>query len=182
MMIELISSPRLTLREFCLADAAALHAIESDPLVSRYTTVDAFTLEDAKQRMLKNETEQAAAQRRVYELAVERRDNREVIGRVGMGIDRPEHREGRLWYVFSRATWGHGFGSEAVRALADYAFKRLELHRLYADCDPRNIASRRVAEKLGMRQEGVLRENWYLKGEWCDSVIYGLLASEWRGV
>jgi RimJ/RimL family protein N-acetyltransferase len=51
---------------------------------------------------------------------------------------------------------------------------------MWADCDPRNPASVRVMEKLGMRQEAYFRENAFIKGEWCDSLIYALLDREWR--
>lgn len=50
---------------------------------------------------------------------------------------------------------------------------------MYGDCDPRNRGSSRVMEKLGMRLEGHLRQNWFIKGEWCDSLIYSVLAHEW---
>ncbi|MFT3768575.1 MAG: GNAT family protein [Minicystis sp.] len=54
------------------------------------------------------------------------------------------------------------------------------MHRVYADIDPRNGASLRVAEKLGMRREAHLRENLWLKDEWVDSVLYAVLDREWR--
>jgi RimJ/RimL family protein N-acetyltransferase len=53
---------------------------------------------------------------------------------------------------------------------------------MWADCDPRNPASARVMEKLGMRQEAHFRENSFYKGEWCDSLIYAMLDREWRAL
>jgi len=70
--------------------------------------------------------------------------------------------------------------TEAVRALVGYGFGELKLHRIAADCDPRNIGSWRVMEKIGMRREGHLLENLLLAGEWVDSYVYAILAREWR--
>jgi RimJ/RimL family protein N-acetyltransferase len=55
----------------------------------------------------------------------------------------------------------------------------VKLHRVWGDCDPRNPASARVMERAGMRREGHLVQNVWIKGEWCDSLIFGMLASEW---
>ena len=43
-----------------------------------------------------------------------------------------------------------------------------------------NLRSAQLMEKVGMRREGHLRQNWWIKGEWCDSFIYGVLEDEWR--
>jgi RimJ/RimL family protein N-acetyltransferase len=68
---------------------------------------------------------------------------------------------------------------EAARLVVDFAFRELKMHRVFVDIDPRNTASVRIAEKLGMRREAWLVENVWSKGEWCDSVIYALLEREW---
>ena len=58
-------------------------------------------------------------------------------------------------------------------------FGQLGMHRLFGDCDPRNAASARLMERLGMRSEAHHVQNLWAKGEWCDSWIYARLASEW---
>jgi RimJ/RimL family protein N-acetyltransferase len=62
----------------------------------------------------------------------------------------------------------------------NHAFGTLGLHRVEADVDPRNDASLRLVERLGFRREGHLRERYFVAGEIQDSVIYGLLAPDWR--
>ena len=88
------------------------------------------------------------------------------------------HRQAELWFCLAHAAWGRGYATEAVTALVDHGFGALALHRIFGDCDPRNEASAGVMRKLGMRFEGHLRENYFLKGEWCDSHLYAVLASE----
>jgi RimJ/RimL family protein N-acetyltransferase len=85
-----------------------------------------------------------------------------------------------LWYVVDRACWGRGYSVEAARAVLAFGFGELDIHRFFADIDPRNAASLRVAEKLGLRREAHFIENVFVKGEWCDTIIYGLLAREHR--
>ena len=77
----------------------------------------------------------------------------------------------------------HNVGFMAVEAMAEvirFGFAELELLRFWGEGDPRNPASLRVMEKLGMVKEGHLRHNAFIQGEWCDSVVYGLLREEWR--
>jgi RimJ/RimL family protein N-acetyltransferase len=84
-----------------------------------------------------------------------------------------------LWYVLRRDLWGNGYIPEAARALVDFGFRSLKLHRVLVDCDPGNLASLRVAEKLGLRREAHFIENYWFKGAWCDSVICAVLEREW---
>lgn len=72
---------------------------------------------------------------------------------------------------------GRGGGG---RAVVDYAFGRLGLHRVEIRCAADNHRSRAIPERLGFTQEGVLRESGYLNGRFVDMVVYGVLASEWR--
>ena len=69
---------------------------------------------------------------------------------------------------------------EAVRALIDLAFKELELHKIELSCFGYNLQSQRVAEKLGFTLEARIRDRKDSQGNRCDSLIYGLLKSEWE--
>ena len=71
-------------------------------------------------------------------------------------------------------------GTEAAAALIAFAFARLDLRRIEADADPRNVGSIRVLEKLGFVREGFLRERWDIGGEIQDAVLFGLLRREWH--
>ena len=182
-----LQTQRLFLRELAEQDAAALHEIERDPRVTRYTSFDPRSLEEVRAYIEKAIRDQSDAQR-VFDLAVIPREDGEErdrdfsppIGRCGLGIYRPEHCEAALWYELHPARWGKGYAVEAASALLDYAFGPLGLHRVWADCDPRNAASCRVAERLGMTLEGRLRENHLLKGEWCSTALYAILEGEWN--
>lgn len=69
---------------------------------------------------------------------------------------------------------------EAVAALLDFLFQELQLHRVVAQTDVRNVPSVRLLERLGFRREGHFIEGFYLRGEWASEYLYALLAREWR--
>jgi len=172
---------RLALRELEDADAPAVHVWESDPDVVRYQTSNALTVDECQGYIEHNRLEAGAEPRRLYEVGCCLGHGRGLlIGRVGLRVVRPDHREGELWFAFRRDHQGQGYASEAARALVAFGFGTLGLHRIYGDCDPRNVPSSRLMERLGMRREAHLRENWWLKGEWCDSWIYAVLDRDWR--
>ncbi len=176
----MLDTPRLVLRELALDDITALNEIERDARVTRYMAYDVQSLDQTRAYIENAVREQSAEPRRTYDLAVVARTSDALIGRCGLGISRPEHREASVWYELHPAQWGRGYAGEAVAALLDFAFTTLGLHRVWADCDPRNTASCRVVERLGLVREGLLRENYFLKGEWCDAAIYGILEHEWQ--
>jgi RimJ/RimL family protein N-acetyltransferase len=173
---------RLILREQVEDDATATHEYERDPTVARYMTWDVRTLEESRAYIRGVVAEQAKEPRLLFDLAVVRRDDGRLIGRAGLCVRDREQGSGELWYVLHPAAWGRGYAVEAVRALVGHGFGALGLHRIFADCDPRNVASVRVAERLGMRREAHFVENLWCKGEWCDTYIFALLRREWTAM
>lgn len=75
---------------------------------------------------------------------------------------------------------GRGYVPEAVVALARFVFEDLHLHRLQIAIIPRNAASRRVVEKLGLREEGIALRYLEINGTWEDHVRYALTREEWE--
>jgi RimJ/RimL family protein N-acetyltransferase len=77
---------------------------------------------------------------------------------------------------------GHGVGTRAQRQLVDYLFSTTTAHRLQAGTEPDNIAEQRALERVGFRREGVHRGLYFRGGHWRDSVTYGLLRDDERGL
>jgi ribosomal-protein-alanine N-acetyltransferase len=74
---------------------------------------------------------------------------------------------------------GKGYMPESVVVLAQFAFDELQLHRIQISIIPRNSASRRVVEKLGIRDEGIAVRYLEINGAWEDHVRYALTSEEW---
>ena len=100
----------------------------------------------------------------------------DVVIRVGLLADR----QAEIGWAFNPDFHGRGLATEAAWELLTMAFAELRMHRVWAQLDPRNVASARLCERLGMRQEAHFRQDIWFKGEWGDTSIYALLADEWR--
>lgn len=71
--------------------------------------------------------------------------------------------------------WGKGYAKEAAKALIEYAFDELELHRIYCGTHIDNIAMQKLAISIGMTQEGVLKDAMYKNGRFYDIIEYGII-------
>jgi ribosomal-protein-alanine N-acetyltransferase len=90
-------------------------------------------------------------------------------------------RSGYLGYWIDRGVAGRGMASLAVALVCDHAFGQAGLHRLQADIRPENLRSQRLVERLGFRQEGLLRRYLDIDGDWRDHLAYALLAEDVPG-
>jgi [ribosomal protein S5]-alanine N-acetyltransferase len=90
-------------------------------------------------------------------------------------------RSGHLGYWIDQTAAGRGHASLAVALTCDHAFRSVGLHRLQADIRPENVRSQRLVERLGFRQEGVLRRYLDIDGDWRDHLSYALLAEDVPG-
>jgi ribosomal-protein-serine acetyltransferase len=89
------------------------------------------------------------------------------------------NRQAEIGYWLGAAFQGKGLVTRACRVLINHAFHELKLNRLYMRCAVENRKSRKIPEKLGFRQEGILRRSNWLHDHFVDDVIYALLADEW---
>jgi len=167
---------RLLLREFQVEDFDAIHRYASDPEVCRFSTWGPNTHEDTREFIENVLGEQSSNPRNHFTLAIVIRGSNELIG--ACSLTRTERLQGEIGYSINHDYWGSGFASEAAQAMLIFAFKTLNLHRVYATCRPSNIGSIRVLEKIGMRREGHLLEHLFFKGKWHDSFLYAILCSE----
>jgi RimJ/RimL family protein N-acetyltransferase len=172
-------SERLKLRDFREDDVDAVHSWASDPEVVRFMSWGPNTRELTREFLQRKFAERTGDPRRTWDLAVVRRDTGQVIGSVGLRLDE-QRQQAALGYCYHQDAWGHGFATEAAREMLRFGFEELGLHRIHASADTRNGASIRVLDKLGMRQEGRLREHVMMRGEWRDSYLYAVLRSEWQ--
>ena len=174
-----LTTERLFLRDFEPSDWPAFHEVESRPEVAEYQSFEPRTVAESRAYIAGACDEARSDSRGTYDLAVILAAEDRLIGRCGLGIPDPELSEGMLWYTMHPSYWGQGYATEAARAMVDFGFRELRLHRIWADCDPANAGSVRVLEKLEMRREGHLLENAWIKGAWVDSLIYAILDREW---
>jgi [ribosomal protein S5]-alanine N-acetyltransferase len=104
-----------------------------------------------------------------------------VIGAGELRIHSRAHRQGEISFVVHQQHWRRGYATWIGNRLLQSAFRDYALHRVFATCDPRNIASAAVLRKLGMRYEGRLRHTLLLRDGWRDSEVFSILQPEWAG-
>ena len=103
----------------------------------------------------------------------------EPVGEVAIPWVRDTHGSGMLMYWIAPAHQGHGYATEAAELVVDHAFRERRLNKVWAHVLESNTGSQRVLEKLGFTQEGRLRQNCFIDGDFEDAYHYGLLAEEW---
>ena len=114
-------------------------------------------------------------------LAIELRETGGHVGNVSLQAIDPVGRSAELAIVVGeRSAWGRGAGAEAARLIVGHGFRALNLQRIACGTLYGNGAMRRIAEGLGMTQEGVRRRAAWTDGRYHDVVEYGLLAEEWE--
>ena len=107
-----------------------------------------------------------------------------VDGRFGgeinvNSIHRGAHQSAYVGYWIDESLAGHGYMPESLVAVLQFSFEQLTLHRLQISIIPRNAASRRVVEKLDLRDEGVAERYLEINGTWEDHIRYAITAEEW---
>ena len=173
-----ISSSRFLLRAFRPTDAEDLHAYLSDARIYQFEPGEPISLEQAHK--MAGELANAPDF-----WAVELRETGRVIGQIYFKhIDPPHLQTWELGYILSPQCQRQGYMTEAVGALVGQRLADGDIHRIIAHCNPDNVASWKLLEKVGFRREGLLRKNIYfrknLQGEplWTDTFVYALLKSE----
>jgi RimJ/RimL family protein N-acetyltransferase len=175
-----INTERLTLRELQPSDLNAVHEYASDPEVVRFMYWGPNTVEETREFIRQAINKQKAKPRTDFTLAIVLKPKRRLIGSCGICISSPENREAWIGYCLNRSFWGKGYATETAKALVRFGFEKHMLHRIFATCVPLNKASARVMEKVGLKYEGRLREQRWVKGEWRDSLVYSILEQEWN--
>lgn len=174
----LIATERLVLRRFRKADAETLAGYRSDPEVARYQSWDApFSLlraETAVANFMASDPDQAGW----FQYAIEHAGEKVLIGDVAVHLH-DNLKQAEVGFTLAVAYQKQGFAAEAVAAVLDRLFRVQGLHKVTGECDARNVASAGLMERLGFTREGRLRQQTWIKGEWTDDLIYGLLAGEW---
>jgi RimJ/RimL family protein N-acetyltransferase len=174
----LLETERLRIRDHLRTDFDSYYALFADPEVTEFTYNGRRADRRAQRGEFKETIRQPSlAERDKYYLLVEDRLSGVFIGECGFDIQRKEERGGiaEAGYFLARERWGKGYATEILRALIDYCFRELALHKVIATCDSRNLRSAHVMEKCGMTREGILRLQRYSGGQWVDEYLYGIL-------
>lgn len=172
----LLTTERLLLRRFRAEDAEALAAYRSDPAVAAYQSWTPPITREAAHTLV---AEFAAGDPREpgwFQYAIAPRGDDQLIGDVGVRLH-DNRMQAEVGFTIAGSHQGRGYATEALRAVVDRLFSD-GLVRVAAECDARNVASAALLRRVGFVQEGHRRANTWIKGEWTDDLLFGLLATD----
>ncbi len=176
----ILQTPRLILRDFREEDWRDAHEYSTDPETVKYMPFGPNTEEETKAFVGRAITRQKMSPRVFYDFALVIKLDTKLIGSCSIVVTDAENKEAMIGYIINRNYWNQGYVTEAARAVVDFGFEHMGLHRIIASCDPANTGSYRVMEKVGMQREGYLRQEKLFKGVWRDFLLYSILETEWR--
>lgn len=169
-----IHTPRLTLVPHGIKYLDSTQEYTANPELTRYMfNLHNKTLEDTRQFLLGAERDWNSSNQQNFEFAV-LCDGRH-IGGVSVYINQDCPNESELGWMLLKEYHGKGYATEAALGLKEFAFETLGLNKIYAHCDARNDASRRVMEKIGMNLERNDGERYdQFMGEKVKELTYSL--------
>ncbi len=174
-----LDTPRLALRKLTMRDAADIYAYCCDAEVARHVLWDAHTSIAESKSYLRYML-------RKYRMGepsswgIELKATGKVIGTIGYMWFQRDNNAAEVGYSLSRRYWNQGLMTEALKAVLNYSFDKLALHRVEAQHETLNPASGIVMQKAGMQYEGTLRGRLYNKGKYVDVALYAMLRGDSR--
>lgn len=173
-----LTTRRLVLRAFVASDAAEVQRLAGDFAIADTTLEIPHPYEPGMAETWFATHKPKFEAGEVVALAITAGDGGTLIGAVGLSI-RQRFDRAEIGYWVGKPYWGQGYCTEASQAAMEYGFKEFNLNRIFAVHFKRNPASGRVMQKIGMKQEGLLRQHIKKWDRYEDMVVYGILRSEW---
>ena len=157
-----IQTQRLTLRPITLNDLNEIHRLHILPETDEFNALGIpKDLDETKGVITPWVTANNQKEVSNYTFAILHQKTGGFMGLFGLRLGAKKYKRAEIWYKFHKDEWGNGYATEAVKAVLNYGFNTLKLHRIEAGCAVDNIGSAKVLEKSGMIKEG-LKGRFYL--------------------
>ncbi|MCU9810132.1 GNAT family N-acetyltransferase, partial [Paraclostridium sp. AKS46] len=175
-----IDTKNLILRKFKLSDAEAMYKNwASDSEVTKFLTWNPIDSVEASKSIIEGWVDEYK-NNNIYQWAIVPKNNgNEPVGAISIVRQDEEVSMVQVGYCIGRQWWNKGITSEALSALIKFFINEVNVNRIEARFDPRNLNSGKVMMKCGMKYEGTMRKADKNNQGICDSVMYSLLAEEY---
>lgn len=174
-----LETERLLLREIVHADAPALFAVHGDPVAMKWFGADPLLDEAAALKLVDVFAGWRSMANPGTRWGIQVKEQSSIIGTCGLFAWHRAWRKCTLGYELNPNSQGRGYMQEALRACLTWGFDQMELNRVEAQVHPDNATSVRSLERLGFKQEGLLRQLGFWRGQYHDMHQYSLLRHEW---
>lgn len=176
-----IETDRLLLRRFQSEDLQCFVDYRTNPLVYRYQSEgwESYTLAHGKRFVEEQMLQQPGQRDTWFQIAIVLKETNQLIGDCGIHTLEDE-RQAEIGYSLSPVHQHKGYALEAVQAVLSYLFKELDVHRIIANTDTRNVGSVSLLERAGFRREAHFLQSYWYRGEYTDEYQYAMLRKEWQ--
>lgn len=178
--IEILTA-RIKLRFIEMSDLNSIHELHSLPETDEFNALGIPQhINETKSTIEPWVADNKLSKIKNYTFAIETKSDELFIGLFGLKLGNEKYKRGEVWYKIHSDYWNNGYATESLRAVIDFGFDHLKLHRIEAGCAVENIGSIKVLEKVGMIREGRGRQLLPLKSGWSDNFEYAMLETDAR--
>ena len=174
-----IETKRLILRQFCFEDSGAMlqNWIADEKIQSMYCEPVYTTVHEVNQLLEKYI--QSYQNNDYYRWAIIDKKSNQCIGQIAYYLVNSQYHFAEIEYCIGQYFQCQGFATEATKAIIDYGFQKINLHKIQICTKTINKPSKRVIEKCGFVYEGTLRDYFYIDGQYVGRMYYSILKSEY---
>lgn len=176
----IINTARLQIRHLELADLSNFYLYRSNPEITKYQGFDVMTIQQAEQFIKDNLIKYFGKAGEWVQYAIENKATKQLIGDCAIKLDQYDTRIAEIGITISHLEQKKGYAKEALIGVLTFLFQSKEIHRVVETVDAENIASIKLLNSLGFRQEGHFIENIFFKGKWGSEYQYAMLKREWN--
>lgn len=179
----LLETDRLLLRRFTDGDLEAFLAYRNDPDVSKWQGWNLpYPRESALEFIEEMKAKDPDEPGGWLQTAIIIKETGEFIGDAAFFIKKDDSRQAYVGCTIIQKHWRKGYGLEVTRRLLTYLFEEKNMHRVIAETDLENTASRTTLERAGFRLEATLLENVWFRGAYASECHYAMLDREWKAL
>lgn len=172
-----IPTARLVLRRLHVPDWKDLLEVMSDEALFEYVESQPLDEEQILRWLEADSHVRLTTPNQPFHLGLQTRDGEKLIGYVSLRLAEA-HPLGTISIIVGRPHQRRGYATEALKAVLDFCFNGIGLHRVSGSCDSRHAAACRLMEKTGLQREGEFRRDRLFNGEWANTAWFGILQEE----
>jgi RimJ/RimL family protein N-acetyltransferase len=179
-MFPEIITPRLAIRDLEANDGPRVFAYHRRPEVSQFQSWGTESVDVVQSYIRSLAGTEPGAPGKWYQVGIFLLEGGKLIGDCGFRVVKDDPEQAEIGITLAPEFQGKGYATEAVSALLHYLLVTLDKHRVFGSVDPRNTASMKLLERVGMRKEAHFLKSLQFRGDWVDDVIFAMLAEEWE--
>jgi [ribosomal protein S5]-alanine N-acetyltransferase len=174
-----LSTDRLILRPFLVSDGKEVQRLAGDARIAEMTLAVPHPYPDgvAEEWIATHPQSFLNGEGVIFAITLKTTDT--LIGCISIDGISKTHQRGEAGYWIGTEFWNQGYCTEALKALIEFGFKRMDLNKITSRHMSKNPQSGKVMLKAGMKQEGLLKDDCFRYGHFEDSVVYGILAHDY---